>query len=91
MSYTLKTTISELDSAISKLKAALADYEAATKECDNAAKTLLAGWKGDRQKDFEEQTALNLQWFSEMATVTEAYITALNIAKAAYIAMDIVS
>lgn len=91
MSYVLKTTISELDSAISKLKAALSDFEAATKECDAAAKTVLGGWEGDRQKDFAEQTELNLQWFAEMATVTEAYITALNVAKAAYIAMDIVT
>lgn len=90
MSYTLKTTISELEAAISKLQEAVADYESATKDCDNASKTLLAGWEGDRQKDFAEQCGLNLKWFQEMADVTEVYITALNVAKAAYTALDIV-
>ena len=55
-----------------------------------AGKTLLAGWEGDRQKDFAEQNELNLKWFQEMASVTEVYITALNVAKAAYTALDIV-
>ena len=53
-------------------------------------KSLLAGWEGDRQKDFAEQNELNLKWFQEMASVTEVYITALNVAKAAYTALDIV-
>jgi len=90
MSYVLKTTISELDSAIGKLQAALADYESATKDCDTAAQTLLAGWEGDRQKDFAEHHDLNKQWFTEMASVTEVYITALNVAKAAYTTLDTV-
>ena len=91
MSIILKTTISELESAIGKLKTALADFESATKDCDAASKELLAGWEGDRQKDFAEQNALNLKWFEEMSNVTEVYITALNVAKAAYTALDAVT
>ena len=52
--------------------------------------TSVFGWEGDRQKDFAEQNDLNLKWFQEMANVTEVYITALNVAKAAYTALDMV-
>ena len=84
MSIILKTTISELESAIGKLKTALADFESATKDCDAAGKELLAGWEGDRQKDFVQEEEKSQQCFQEMAKNVTNYVAALKVAEDSY-------